>query len=73
MLADAPRDPDDSLASPSTLCRFENGVTHQSLARMSGVFVDQFIASFRRPPKEIILDFDATDDVVHGQQEGRIA
>jgi hypothetical protein len=35
------------------------------------VLLDQFIASKRRPPKRLILDFDATDDAVHGQQEGR--
>jgi len=35
------------------------------------LLVDQFIASHAAPPKEIILDFDATDDVVHGNQEGR--
>ena len=35
------------------------------------VIVDQFIQSFESPPEEIILDFDATDDPVHGQQEGR--
>jgi hypothetical protein len=33
------------------------------------VFVDQFIASFDTPPDELILDFDATDDPTHGQQE----
>ena len=38
---------------------------------MSGVLVDQFIASFKRPPKELIFDFDATDDRVHGDQEGK--
>ena len=71
LLTDATPDPDDPLASPSTLCRFENKIDRQSLARMSAVFVEQFVASFRRPPKEIILDFDATDDAVHGNQEGR--
>jgi len=71
ILSEAPPDPDDALASPSTLCRFENWVNRKSLARMSSVLVDQFIASYRRPPKEIIIDFDATDDAVHGQQEGR--
>ena len=35
------------------------------------VLVDQFIASFAEPPEELILDFDATDDRVHGLQEGR--
>ncbi len=71
ILAEVAPDPDDPLASPSTLSRFENWVNRESLARMSGVFVDQFIASYRRPPKEIILDFDATEDAVHGKQEGR--
>ena len=35
------------------------------------VLVDQFIASFAEPPEALILDFDATDDRVHGLQEGR--
>ncbi|MHC5110775.1 MAG: IS1380 family transposase [Planctomycetota bacterium] len=71
ILSDTAPDPNDPLASPSTLCRFENWVNRESLARMSSVLVDQFIASYRRPPRKIILDFDATDDAVHGQQEGR--
>ena len=37
---------------------------------LHGILVDQFIASFRTPPTELILDFDATDDRVHGRQEG---
>ncbi len=71
MLAEFAPVPEEPLASPPTLCRFENWVNRPSLARMSAVLVDQFIASYRRPPKEIILDFDATDDTVHGNQEGR--
>ena len=70
-IASDPDDPDDPLASPATLSRFENWVNRKSLARMSGVFVDQFIASHAKPPKEIILDFDATEDAIHGKQEGR--
>lgn len=69
-LAERVPDEESPLASPATLCRFENRITRQCLARMSGVLVDQFIASFKRPPKELILDFDATDDRVHGDQEG---
>lgn len=59
------------LASPPTLCRLENRVTRASLVRMAEVFVEQFIASHRQPPPELILDFDATDDPVHGNQAGR--
>lgn len=71
VLAERPPDPELPLASPATLCRFENRITRRSLVRMSTVLVDQFIASFKRPPKELVLDFDATDDRVHGDQEAR--
>ena len=64
-------DQDVPLGSPSTLCRLENRITRKSLFAMAKVFVDRFIASHRKPPKELILDFDATDDRVHGDQEGR--
>lgn len=64
-------DPERPLASSSTLCRLENRVDRQSLIRMAAVFVDTFIASYRQPPTELILDFDATDDRVHGHQEKR--
>ena len=33
--------------------------------------METFIASFGGPPGEIVLDVDATDDAVHGHQEGR--
>lgn len=59
------------LASPPTLCRLENRVSRQTLVRMSKVLVDTFLASHQKPPKEITFDFDATDDPVHGHQEGR--
>ncbi len=34
-------------------------------------FVEVFIESFEKAPKKIILDFDATDDPVHGDQIGK--
>lgn len=71
VLTDKTPDPADPLASSPTLCRFENRVDRQSLARMAEVLVETFIASHKRPPKQLILDFDATDDRVHGTQEGR--
>lgn len=60
-----------SLASSPTLCRFENRADRDTAWRLHEVLVDQFIASFKHRPKELILDFDATDDAVHGEQEGR--
>jgi hypothetical protein len=63
--------PTDPLASPSTLCRLENRVRRGDLVRIAGVLVDQFVASHPTPPDRLILDFDATDDAVHGRQDGR--
>ncbi len=62
---------DDVLASSATLCRWENRADREAAWRIHEVIVDQFIASFKRAPKKLILDFDATDDAVHGKQEGR--
>jgi DDE family transposase len=69
--AGRPPGDDATLASPPTLCRLENRVDRPTLIRIAEVLVDQFIASHRTPPEHLILDFDATDDPVHGQQEGR--
>ena len=62
---------DRSLASAATLCRFENRAERGSAWAVHEVLVACFIASFARPPEEVVLDFDATDDAVHGHQEGR--
>jgi len=64
-------DRDGVLASASTLCRWENRADREAAWRMHEVLVAQFMASFKRPPKRLVLDFDATDDAVHGKQEGR--
>ncbi|MEW8200239.1 MAG: IS1380 family transposase, partial [Candidatus Thiodiazotropha endolucinida] len=61
---------DDVLGSQSTLCRLENRVNRAVALRLHEVLLDQFIASFAEQPEELILDFDATDDPVHGHQEG---
>jgi len=71
ILANQAPDPEEPLASPSTLSRLENSITHPSLVGMAEVLVDQFLDAHRRAPKEIVLDFDATDDAVHGNQEER--
>jgi len=59
------------LGSPPTLCRLENRVGRREAFLMNAVFVEQFIRSHATAPEELILDFDATDDPVHGGQEGR--
>lgn len=67
------RVPDEErpLGSPPTLCRLENRITRATLVRLHEVLVKQFLNSFAQPPEEIILDLDATDDPLHGEQEGR--
>ncbi|MEM7564226.1 MAG: transposase, partial [Pseudomonadota bacterium] len=64
-------DRDQVLGSDSTLCRWENRADRKVAAAIHEVMVNQFISSFKQAPKELILDFDATDDRVHGEQEGR--
>jgi len=40
-------------------------------AAIERLFVDLFLDAHAKPPREIILDLDATDDPLHGHQEGR--
>ena len=61
----------EELGSPSTLCRFENRMGKAEAWKLNELLVETFIASFKTAPQELILDFDATDDRVHGGQEGR--
>jgi hypothetical protein len=68
LVADRPPDGAD-LASQPTLSRFENAITIPSLQRLRDVFIDQFIASFDRPPRRLVLDLDAIDDPAHGHQQ----
>jgi hypothetical protein len=40
-------------------------------AAIEALFVTLFLEAHERPPRQIILDLDATDDPLHGHQEGR--
>jgi hypothetical protein len=62
---------EEVLGSQSTLCRLENRIDRQVAVNIHKLLLEQFIASHDEPPDELILDFDATDDPVHGRQEGR--
>jgi Transposase DDE domain group 1 len=67
------------LAGKSTLNRLELGGPELTRyhriawdgAKIEALFVDLFLEAHQRPPKQIILDLDATDDPLHGHQEGR--
>jgi hypothetical protein len=67
------------LAGKSTLNRLEHApwgpsryhkIGHDGAA-IEGLFIDLFLEARKTPPQEIILDLDATDDPLHGHQEGR--
>src|SRR5229473_1345779 len=68
-----------TVAGKSTLNRLElscleptryHKISHNPIA-IKRLMVDLFLEAHERPPSEIILDLDATDDPVHGEQEGR--
>jgi hypothetical protein len=67
------------LAGKSTLNRLEHAPAGPSRyhkighdpAAIERLFVGLFLEAHKTPPKEIILDLDATDDPLHGHQEGR--
>lgn len=57
-------------ATQPTLSRFENAVLRKDLMRMSLELVQLFVDRHREnPPKQIVIDMDATEDPAHGQQE----
>ena len=62
---------DKDLASSSTLNRLENSVDEDLCRKINKMFVEFFIESFEVPPREVILDFDATDSPIHGDQAGK--
>src|SRR5690554_7399981 len=55
--------------SRSTPSRYHK-ITHDPRA-IERLFVDLFLEAHPRPPAQIILDLDATDVPLHGDQEGR--
>ena len=57
------------LVSQPTLSRLENTPTLRDVIRLTYALVDQWIASYARPPSRVILDIDDTCDVVHGHQQ----
>ena len=69
-----------ALAGKSTLNRLEHApagggdryhkIVHDGAA-IEALFVALFVEAHATPPEEIVLDLDATDDPIHGEQEGR--
>ena len=68
------------LAGKSTVNRLEHApaghgdryhkIGHDAKA-LEDVFVDVFVDAHAKAPRQIVIDLDATDDPLHGHQEGR--
>ena len=61
----------ETLASPATLCRLEQRSDRETAVAIHEILFQQFVSAHDRPPKRLILDFDATYTPLHGEQEGR--
>jgi hypothetical protein len=62
----------EGLASQPTICRLENSATKSSCYRIAEVLFELYLAQRGKDgvPEKVLLDFDATDDPTHGEQEG---
>ena len=63
---------DPHLASQPTISRLENAPDAKGCLRIAGVLLELYVQERGKGgvPERILLDFDATDDPVHGDQEG---
>jgi hypothetical protein len=68
----APRPGKSTLNRSSTRPSAARAITSSAaIPKRSGVFVELLLEAHRTPPKRIMLDLDATEDPLHGHQEGR--
>ena len=57
------------LCSQPTLSRLENAPALRNVIRLTYALVDQWIASYDKPPSFVTLDIDDTCDIAHGHQQ----
>jgi len=69
MIANRLPETGNALGSQPTMSRFENTISRPTLYRIAKVFVDNFIESYEVQPNIVVLDFDDTEDKVHGHQQ----
>jgi hypothetical protein len=60
------------LASQPTICRLENAATRSSCRQIAEILFELYLKEREKdgPPARVLLDFDATADPTHGDQEG---
>ena len=64
------RKPSDSdLSSQSTMTRLENCVDSKTLYKIGKLFLDEYISSFEKAPKKVIIDGDDTNANTYGSQQ----
>jgi hypothetical protein len=57
------------LASQPTLSQLENAPALRDVIRLTYALVDQWMASYDKPPSSVTLDIDDTCDIAHGHQQ----
>ncbi len=62
----------ENLASQPTICRLENAATRRSCHAIAEILFELYLCERAKDgvPQKILLDFDATEDPTHGDQEG---
>ena len=63
---------DEALSSQPTITRLENKLTDRELYKIGEVFLNQFIRTYKKPPKVIILDCDDSNFNTYGEQQGTL-
>ena len=64
------RKPSDAdLSSQPTMTRLENSVDSRTLYRIGKLFLDEYISSFGKAPRKVILDADDTNANTYGAQQ----
>lgn len=64
------RKPSDAdLCSQPTMTRLENHIDKRTLIEIGKLFVKDYVASFSKPPKKVILDVDDTNADTYGTQQ----
>ena len=61
---------DDALSSQPTMSRLENKLTDRELYKIGECFLNEFISSYKKAPKVIILDCDDSNFNTYGDQQG---
>ncbi len=63
------RPSDEDLCSQATMTRLKNNVDSKTLYRIGKLFVEQYVKSFSKPPRHVILDADDTNANTYGAQQ----